>query len=77
MLQRTIKLRNLIFALQKVGFEERTRSGGHAVYLHPESGVMVTLPLNEDDVRNVIFRAVMSQVIGSGVATEEQLLRFI
>jgi predicted RNA binding protein YcfA (HicA-like mRNA interferase family) len=77
MLKRTVKLRNLISALTKLGFEERSRRGSHAIYMHSESGVMLTLPLSEEDVRTVIFRAILSQVSGSGVASEEQLLKLL
>lgn len=77
MFKNTVKLQSLIGALMKLGFEERRRNGGNALYQHVKTGVVISLPLVEDNVRTIIFRAILSQIVGLGVATEDQFLKLL
>lgn len=77
MLKTTVKLKNLVAALTQLGFEEKRRNGGHAVFVHTKTGAIISLPMVEDNVRVVIFRAILSQIVGLGMATEKRFLQLL
>ena len=67
-----IKLNKLVFALKRLGFQMQKR-GSHGLFYHPETGLLVSLPMNRKEVPAVYLRAVISQIINRGIVTEDEL----
>jgi len=67
-----IKTQNLIRVLTQLGFEQSSR-GSHGIFREDRSGVIVTLPLTKADLPPVYSRAIMGQVVSSGLISEEEL----
>ena len=68
---RPLKSREVISALEKIGFENR---GGtrHVKMFRPSSGTIITIP-RVRDLSPSLVRAVVKQVSGRGDASEENI----
>ncbi|MCU1162471.1 type II toxin-antitoxin system HicA family toxin [Stenotrophomonas maltophilia] len=70
---RPLKSKDVIRALEKIGFENR---GGarHVKMFRPSSGTIITIP-RAHDLSPSLVRAVVKQVSGRGDASEEDIER--
>jgi predicted RNA binding protein YcfA (HicA-like mRNA interferase family) len=75
-MSKLIKTKNLIRVLTTLGFEQSSK-GSHGIFRQRESGVIVTLPLTKPDLPPVYSRAILGQVISSGLVSEEELNKLL
>jgi predicted RNA binding protein YcfA (HicA-like mRNA interferase family) len=76
MRKREYKLDKIISALNRTGFEARQR-GSHGIFVHPETGLILTLPLNKKDVPTVYLNAILKQMAYRGLMSEEHFLELL
>jgi len=73
-MSKTITLRQLEKLLKNYGFEKRvTGHGSHLLYRHAVAGALVTLPANNQALREIQTRNVFRQIINAGLASEDEL----
>jgi predicted RNA binding protein YcfA (HicA-like mRNA interferase family) len=73
---RVYKLDKIVSALNKTGFQARQK-GTHGIFFHPETGLIVTLPLSKKDVPPVYLNAILKQIEYRGLMTEERFLEML
>ena len=72
-MRKSVSTKDLLKALQKVGFAQtRLSKGSHVLLRHQDSGLVVTVPTSRSDVPPVIFFAIERQMENFGVITKEK-----
>lgn len=56
--------------LDGFGFESQQRRGGHVIFRHPKTGVVLTVPNLEATVRPIYVSTAAHQIVSSGIATK-------
>jgi predicted RNA binding protein YcfA (HicA-like mRNA interferase family) len=63
----TLRPREVIGALKKIGFAERRQSGSHLILVHPD-GRRVVIPIHANDLPRETMHAIIKQ---AGLTEEE------
>src|SRR4051812_36247105 len=58
--------------LQRLGFVQNSMSR-HALFRHPGTGMVATVPTSQKRLRPIIARTIMKQIEYYGIATEKQM----
>lgn len=66
----SVKPRELVKALKKIGFEEHHQKGSHLYLRHPERRQTVSVPIHPGDIPRGLLFAILRQ---SGLSAEELL----
>ncbi|MCH8204746.1 MAG: type II toxin-antitoxin system HicA family toxin [Candidatus Hydrogenedentes bacterium] len=64
----TVKPREIIKVLLKLGFVERKGRGSHRVYRHPTTNRMVVVPVHPGDLKPNLVKEIIKQ---AGLTEEE------
>ncbi len=64
---------DMINFLERIGFVQlRAGKGRHAVYRHEATGLLVTLPTGDKDLRPIFTRAIQKQLDNFNIVSEEK-----
>jgi len=70
---RNVKIRTLVRALEKDGFELKRKSGSHKTYKHPERGTRITVSYHHSG--ETATPGLLQEVIKAAGWTEADLVR--
>ncbi|MEW5949810.1 MAG: type II toxin-antitoxin system HicA family toxin [Thermodesulfobacteriota bacterium] len=76
MAKKQIKLTKLVAVLKQLGFQER-RKGSHGIFFEPETGVIITLPMDRKEVPVVYLKAALKQIVHRGIIDEDNFWRLL
>ena len=71
------KTRNLIRALQQMGFVASGRRGTHAIFRHAGTGLVITLPTNRDEIPLVYLRSIERQIGNFDIVSDDELQKLL
>ncbi len=66
----SIKPKEFTRALERLGFVFRRQTGSHAIYRHPTTKVMASVPMHARDLKKGLVFGILKQ---AGISTEELL----
>lgn len=67
----SFKPKEVVAILQKLGFFKKRQTGNHLIMLHPESQIVIPVPIHTKDVR----KGLMKSIIKQSKSTEEEFLK--
>jgi len=68
-----VKPKELIRALERLGFVLRRQTGSHAIFRHPETKNMVVVPVHAKDIKRGLLYGILKQ---AGISEENFLKNF-
>lgn len=63
-----VRPRELIRALERLGFVIRRQTGSHAILKHPETKKIITVPVHAEDIKRGLLFGILKQ---AGVSRQE------
>lgn len=70
---RPLKLRQLIFALDKLGFKKMSQKGSHAKFSHPD-GRMTVVPMHSGEL---IGRGLLGKIIKECKISKDEFMKMV
>lgn len=67
----SFKPKEVVSILQKLGFLRKRQTGSHLIMFHPQSRVVISVPMHTKDVR----KGLMKNIIKQANSTEEEFIR--
>jgi predicted RNA binding protein YcfA (HicA-like mRNA interferase family) len=64
----TLNAKQVVLALEKAGFEEHFKVGGHRLFKHPITNMRTEVPMHGGDLK----RGLMKKIIKQAGLTEEE-----
>lgn len=68
----SFKPKEIVSILQKLGFLKKRQTGSHLVLFHPQSQIVISVPMHTKDVK----KGLMKSIIKQANSTEEEFLKF-
>lgn len=57
----SFKPKEVVTILQKLGFVKKRQTGSHLVMFHPESQVVISVPIHTKDVKHGLMKSIIKQ----------------
>lgn len=67
----SFKPREVISVLQKLGFVKKRQTGSHLIMFHPDSQIVIPVPIHTKDVRKGLMKSIIKQTH----STEEEFTK--
>lgn len=67
----SFKPKEVVSILQKLGFVKKRQTGSHLIMFHPESKVIISVPIHTKDVSSGLIKG----IIKNANSTEEEFLK--
>jgi predicted RNA binding protein YcfA (HicA-like mRNA interferase family) len=77
MSNKPVKTRRVIKVLERLGFVIARRNGSHTIFRNKDTGLIVTVPENRDEIPLVMLRAIERQIGNFNIASDEQLQKLL
>jgi predicted RNA binding protein YcfA (HicA-like mRNA interferase family) len=75
--KKPVKTKRLIRVLQQLGFAIARRNGSHAIFRNKDTGLVVTVPEDRDEIPLVFLLSIERQIGNFNIASDEQLQRLL
>lgn len=56
-----LKPKELIRVLEKFGFVKRRQTGSHAILRHPDTKIMISIPIHSKDIKRGLLFGILKQ----------------
>jgi predicted RNA binding protein YcfA (HicA-like mRNA interferase family) len=77
MARRPLKTRRLIRVLQHLGFKAVRNKGSHTIFMHPNGGLLITIPADRDEIPLVYLRSIERQISNYNIISDEKLQKLL
>lgn len=67
----SFKPKEVVSILQKLGFLRKRQTGSHLIMFHPESLVVISIPIHTKDVK----KGLMKTIIKQANSTDEEFIK--
>lgn len=67
----SFKPREVVSVLQKLGFLKKRQTGSHLIMFHPDSQVVISIPIHTKDVKKGLIKT----IIKKSNSTEEEFIK--
>jgi predicted RNA binding protein YcfA (HicA-like mRNA interferase family) len=75
--RKPVKTKRLIKVLQKLGFGIAMKNGSHTIFRNKDTGLVVTVPQDSDEIPLVFLRSIERQIGNFNIASDEQLQKLL
>jgi predicted RNA binding protein YcfA (HicA-like mRNA interferase family) len=75
--KKPVKTKRLIRVLQQLGFAIARRNGSHTIFKNKDTGLVVTVPEDRDEIPLVFLRSIERQIGNFNIASDEQLQKLL
>lgn len=67
----SFKPKEVVSILQKLGFLKKRQTGSHLIMFHPESQIIIPVPMHTRDIRKGLMKGIIKQAN----STEEEFIK--
>lgn len=75
--RKPVKTKRLVGVLQQLGFGIAMKNGGHTIFRNKETGLVVTVPEDRDEIPLVFLRSIERQIGNFNLASDERLQKLL
>jgi predicted RNA binding protein YcfA (HicA-like mRNA interferase family) len=70
--KKPIKTRHLIRVLQQLGFKVIKNKGSHTIFMHPNDGLLISIPEGRDEIPSVYLRSIERQISNYKIISDDK-----
>jgi len=75
--KKPVKTKRLIRVLEQLGFAVARRNGSHTIFRNKDTGLVVTVPEDRDEIPLVFLRSIERQIGNFNIASDDQLQKLL